>query len=114
MENHQNEIDVPVTGEIESVEGLLRTFWEKARTAAELITRLRQESKELRGQVERLERETGTLRSEVQTKDADIKRLRAEQAEWHDSNGHETFTNEDKENLKATIRGLIAKINSHL
>ncbi len=114
MENHQNEVEVPLTGESETVEGLLRTFWEKARTAADLITNLRRENQELRGRVEQLERERGSLRSEVQTKEAEVKRLRVEQAELRDSNGHETFTNEDKENLKATIRELIARINSHL
>ncbi|HUL44405.1 MAG TPA: hypothetical protein VLY03_08615 [Bacteroidota bacterium] len=99
--------------EVDAVEAV-RSFWEKVRQAGEIITRLREEKRELRTQVESMDRELQSLRSELRAKEQDLKRIRSEHAQVLNSNGHEFFSGEEREAIKTRIRELLAKINSHL
>lgn len=113
MDHYQTELDVHGT-ETETVESLLKSFWEKVRVAADLIHSLRQENRGLGERISMVEKELQAMRSEMAAKEQEVKRLRAEQAQLMSSNGHEYFSGEEREILKGRIRELIAKINTHL
>jgi chromosome segregation ATPase len=114
VNNHQDETNGTAVKEVGSIDTLIRSFWEKAHAASELITRLRSEQRSLSDRVAQLEREVTGLRSDVTNRDTELKRVRYERDQLLNSNGHERMTDEEKEHLKERIRELIAKINSHL
>jgi chromosome segregation ATPase len=111
---HQNETNGGAVKEIGSLDNLIRSFWEKAHAASELITRLRSDQQSLSERLAQIERELTTLRSELSTRELELKRARHERDQLIGSNGNERFTDEERDNLKERIRELIAKINSHL
>lgn len=113
MDQRQIESEVRI-GADAGVENVLRSFWEKARAAGELIARLREEKKGAERRLREMEQEVASLNSEIQSKEQELKRLRAEHVQLTSSNGREFFTAEEKEILRGRIRELIAKINSHL
>ncbi len=113
MDQRQAESEIIIAGDA-GVEHVLRSFWEKARAAGELIARLREEKRGAENRIGELEAEVASLRSEIQTKELELKRLRAEHVQLTSSDGREFFSPEEKEILKGRIRELIAKINSHL
>ena len=113
MDQHQTETQVLLNQEVDAVEAV-RSFWEKVRHAGEMITRLREEKRELQGHVETIDRDLQALRSELRDKEQELKQLRAEHAQILNSNGHEFFSGEEREAIKTRIRELLAKINSHL
>jgi predicted RNase H-like nuclease (RuvC/YqgF family) len=93
--------------ELRSVEAGLRALWESAHHAAETISRLREEKRELQGTVGRLEKEVAVLKSEVAA-------LRQKIAE-HGSNGKESAgAGEKNEELLARAREIIAKLDAYL
>jgi predicted RNase H-like nuclease (RuvC/YqgF family) len=113
--NHrQAETEINMIKDEGAVETALKAFWDKARAASELITRLRDELRALGERTERQERELLDLHADILGKDQELKRLRAEHAQLVKSDGKEFFTDEEKESLKNRIRELLAKINSHL
>ncbi len=114
MNPHQNETNGTAVKEVSSLDQLIRSFWEKAHAATELITRLRSEQRSLSDRLAQVEREVTALRSEITARDTELKRVRYERDQLLGSNGHERFTAEEREHLKERIRELIAKINSHL
>ncbi len=113
MDQRQIESEVRIAGDA-GIESVLRSFWEKARAAGELIARLREEKTEAERKLNEMEAEVASLGREIQAKEQELKRLRAEHAQLTSSNGREFFTTEEKEILRERIRELIAKINSHL
>ncbi len=92
----------------------LKTIWDKIRLATHLIIQLREEKHRLVSRADELERLVSSLRSDIQTKDQELKRLRTEHAQVLNSNGQQSFTEEQKEAIKSRIRDLISKINSYL
>ncbi len=114
MDRYQTELETRETEATGTVESLLKSFWEKIHVAADLIHSLRQENRGLGERLSMAEKELKALRLEMATKEQELKRLRAEQAQMMNSDGHEYFSDEEKEILKGRIRELIAKINTHL
>jgi len=114
VNHHPNETNGGAVKEAGSLDLLIRSFWEKAHAASELITRLRSEQQSLTERLSRLEHEVGQLRTDLTARESELKRTRYERDQLIGSNGHERFSDEERENLKERIRELIAKINSHL
>ena len=116
--NHRMETEIGTVRDAEAVESVLKAFWERARTAAMLITQLRQDKQSLEERTAGLESEAGRLRAELAEREQDLKRLRAEHAQLVNARGangsRDTFTAEEREVLKSRVRELLAKINSHL
>ncbi len=114
MNQVQNETSGTIVNGAGSLDHLIRSFWEKAHAASELINRLRSDQRSLSDRLSQVERELTALRSELATRESELKRVRYERDQLIGSNGHERFTEEEREHLKSRIRELIAKINSHL
>jgi len=120
--NHRQVVtDAVVSNEMNKIDDLLRAFWEKARAASDMIAALRADRHALEERLAGVERELASLRAqinakeqELRSKDQEAKRLKTERDQLISSNGHDRLSDEEKERLKARIRELIARINSHL
>lgn len=98
-----------------SVEVALKHLWEKIRIATELISQLREQNELYRTQKEGFEQEVIRLRNALAQKDQELKQLKANHSALTNSiGGNNILTSEEKEALKARIKELIARINSHL
>ena len=114
MNQPQIDTDVSVSRDVETVETIVKTFWDIARAATELIGQLREEKKGLLNRVNDLQHEIRSVRSTLVEREEELKRLHAEQAQFMNANGREFFSGEERENFKIRVRDLLAKINSHL
>lgn len=114
MNRRQDGLEVSVAEDMDNIDTILKTFWEKARFAAELIARLREEKRTLQDQCVKLQDELQKIHSDLSGKEQELKRLRAEHAQILSSISSDVFTTQDKDELKNKIRDLIAKINSYL
>jgi len=103
-----------MTRDLDAVENIVKSFWDRARAAATLITQLREETAGQTARLSELESQLLLLRRDLATKEQELKRLRAEHAQLLSANGHELLSGEEREMLKSRIRDIIAKINSHL
>jgi signal transduction protein with GAF and PtsI domain len=99
--------------EIRSLETSLEALWEKARRVSEALVQMKEQNGEFRKRVEDLEAIEQRLMRELADKEREVERLRQE-ALRAQSNGSNILTKEEKEALKARIKDLIVKINSHL
>ncbi|MBI5021068.1 MAG: hypothetical protein HZB59_06495 [Ignavibacteriales bacterium] len=99
---------------MENIEQVLRIFWEKTRRAAELISQLRETNKQLLISNQNLEQELQKTHLELVGKETEAKKLKQEHAQMQAVTSGEVFTVSEKDEVKNRIRGLIAKINSHL
>jgi len=98
---------------VQDIEDSLQRLWEKARAVSDLIVRLKNENKELRMQVESLKEQERLREEERSACVQQLEQLRAQLNEMQNQ-GQALIAKEEKEELKAKIRELIAKINSHL
>ena len=114
MNQHPTETEEVLSKEVNILDDALKSVWDKIRLATQLIGQLRDEKRKLTVRVDELDRQVATLRTDVISRDQELKRLRSEHAQLLNANGHQAFTDEDKENLKGKIRDLISKINSYL
>jgi chromosome segregation ATPase len=110
----QSDLEGPAVRDLGSLELALKTMWEKARAAADMIARLQSERTELQSSLRELEKSVSALRSEMLTKEQELKRLRAEHAQLSNLDGRNVFSEEEKEMFRGKIKDLISKINSHL
>ena len=88
MNQLQSDIDGPAVRDLGSLELALKTMWEKARAAGDMIARLQTEKTELQTTVQELERSLNSVRSELAVKEHDLKKLRAEHARRAPVVGH--------------------------
>ncbi len=114
MNNGHAEVEFATAGDIGTLDGTLKTMWEKARAASDLIGKLQSDKLELLGKVRDLEKGISSLRLDLSAKEQELKRLRAEHAVFLNNDGKNVFSEEEKEILKSRIKEIIAKINSHL
>ena len=114
MNQVQSDIEGPVVKDLGLLEVAIKTMWEKARAAGDLIARLQAEKLELLASVMNLEKGIATLRSEMSTKEQDLKRIRAEHAQLSSLDSKNVFSEEEKEMVRVRIKDLISRINSHL
>jgi chromosome segregation ATPase len=96
-----------------NIESAIKTLWEKARRAGELIAALKEENSGLRTKLEEVQLQLEQLNQELVQRDQTISQLEAEQAEA-DSKSNETFSNGEREALAAKVKDLLAKIDSYL
>lgn len=99
--------------ELKTIESSLEALWDKARRVSEVLVQLKETNGMLQGKVEDLESVAESLKQEIATKDRELERLRQDALRLQ-SNGSNILTKEEKEALKARIKDLIGKINSHL
>ena len=114
MNQVQSEVEGHAVKDLGSLELALKSMWEKARAASDLIARLQADKSELLSTVRELERGIASLRSDMVTKEQDLKRLRAEHTQLSNIDSKNVFPEEEKEMLRVKIKELISRINSHL
>ena len=113
MPDQHAEAEVMSGKEIRSLETSLEALWEKARRVSEALVQTKEKNGDLRKRVEDLEAVEQRLMRELADKEREVEHLRQE-ALRAQSNGSNILTKEEKEALKARIKDLIGKINSHL
>lgn len=113
MPDQHVEAEVMSGKDIKSLETSLEALWDKARRVSEVIVQLKDSNVELRKKVQDLEGSQQRLKEDLVSKERELERLRQEALRLQ-SNGSNILTKEEKEALKARIKDLIGKINSHL
>jgi len=113
LPDQQVEAEVMSGKEIKTLESSLEALWEKARRVSEALVQMRESNGELLRKVGDLESAGERLKQELATKERDLERLRQDALRLQ-TNGSNILTKEEKEALKARIKELIGKINSHL
>ncbi len=108
----QNSADTtgPVHGDFRTIESGLKSIWERARRAAEMIAELRAEKRDLQSQVSHLSDEVRQLRDELLRKEQLLKKLGSEAVS---SRGGQ-IANGERDALIVRVKELLAKIESHL
>ena len=113
MPDQQAEAEVMSGKEIKTLESSLEALWEKARRVSDVLVQLKEENGVLQKRVTELEAEESRLKQELAGRDQELARLHQDALRLQ-SNGSNILTKEEKEALKARIKDLITKINSHL
>lgn len=99
--------------DMQALEASLEKLWEKARRVSDLLLRLKEENRELKGWVKELERQEAQLKADLRAREQELEHMRAEMIRLQ-SNGSQVFSQEEKEALKQRIKDLIGKINTRL
>jgi len=99
--------------DIKTLESSLEALWEKARRVSDVLVQLKETNAALQKKVEDLESVERGLKQELSGKERELERLRQDALRLQ-SNGSNILTKEEKEALKARIKDLISRINSHL
>jgi chromosome segregation ATPase len=107
------EAEVSSGKDIKTLETSLEALWEKARKVSEVLVQLKETNTSLQKRVEDLESIEQRLKQELTSKQGELDRSRQEALRLQ-SNGSNILTKEEKEALKARIKDLIIKLNSHL
>lgn len=113
MPDQQTEAEVISGKDMKTIETSLEALWDKARRVSEVLVQLKESNSVLQKKVEDLEAVEQNLKQELALKDRELERLRQDALRLQ-SNGSNILTKEEKEALKARIKDLISKINSHL
>lgn len=98
---------------LQDIEESLQKLWEKAHAVSDMLVRLKNENKELRLQIESLREKDHLREAELQRRAQEVEQLRVQLAEIQ-AQGQALIAKEEQEELKAKLKELIAKINSHL
>jgi predicted nucleic acid-binding Zn-ribbon protein len=106
------ETNIPKPVEENSIEGALKTLWEKTRRAGEAIARLREEKMLMQTRVGELEREVMKLRKEISQKEELVAQVKA--AQFASSNDGSSFTHSQRLELINRVKELLAKIDPYL
>ncbi len=113
MPDQHTEAEVISGKDIKTIESSLEALWGKARRVSEVLVQLKETNGVLQRKVEDLEAVAQNLKQELTARDRELERLRQDALRLQ-SNGSNILTKEEKEALKARIKDLIGKINSHL
>lgn len=113
MEQPSTDLAAPSQGEVKSLESSLKTLWDKAKRAAEVIGELRDQKRLLETRVGQLEVELRQLQAELAKKDQLAKTMAAN-LKAVDPKRAVLFANGERETLAVRVRDLLAKIDAYL
>lgn len=114
MDNQDTEIETTLAHDAKAFEEILKVLWDKVRAAAGLVASMREEKQSLQERLLAVNNQLEALQNELHNKEQEIRKLRADLARSSNHDSAFGFSNEEREILRARIRELIAKINSHL
>lgn len=108
----QNQADVSHTMQSDSgtIDAWLKSLWDRARKAAELISRLRVEKAELQSKVASLEEELGRAKNELAKNEGKMRSL----ANENQGDNRSFMSNGDREQLSARVKELLAKLDGYI
>jgi chromosome segregation ATPase len=111
VEQNPSEVILPQHSDTKAIDVWLKSLWDRAKKAAELIARLRQEKADLEARVGALESELERLKVELGRNEEELRTLtvvRGEQVE------HAILSNGEKEMLTARVRDLLARLEGYV
>jgi hypothetical protein len=94
-----------------AIEAWLKSLWDRAKKAAELISLLREEKAELQTRVASMEEELTRVRQELTKDEEVIRTLSAGRGEEVDDS---VFSNGEREQLSAKVKDLLAKLEGYV
>jgi len=97
--------------ETRALDTWLKTLWDRAKKASELISHLREENAQLQTRVASMEEELSHLRQELAKGEEMIRTLSAERSKEADRS---IFANGESERLSAKVRDLLAKLDGYV
>lgn len=108
----QNLAEAPhvLQSDTKAIDVWLKGLWDRAKKAAEVISRLREEKAELQARVNTLEEELSRLKSDL---DRSEEQLRSVSSDQHGTD--QTFlSNGEREQLSAKVKDLLAKLDAYI
>lgn len=111
MDQNTAEVTHIPQADTRAIEVWLKSLWDRAKKAAELISRLREEKAELQTRVASMEEELARVRQELTKDEEMIRTLSAGRREEAD---HSVFSNGEKEQLSAKVRDLLSKLDGYV
>lgn len=102
-----------LTEDVQRLEGTLRELWSQTKQAAEMIQSLREQKRDLLVKVNELAGELKTLQSKLEQREEEVQIVHQQLQEAR-RNGLGIMDQEEKDELRNQIIGLLDKINSHL
>ena len=111
MDQNTAEVTHIPQADTKAIEVWLKSLWDRAKKAAELISRLREEKAELQTMVASMEEELIRLKQEFAKGEEMFRTLSAGRSEGAD---HSVFSNGEREQLSAKVRDLLAKLDGYV
>ena len=97
-------------GDTKAIDALLKNLWDRAKKAAEMISRLREEKAELHAIVASMEGELSRLKQDVVKNEEMIRSLSAERVEGN----HSLVSNGERELISARVKDLLTKLDGYI
>ncbi len=95
--------------QLANIESQIKTLWEKAQQAGDVINRLREDKHVLQARVGQLEQELARLRSDLHAREQQVQNMSATE-----SKSTPILSNGEKEQLTAKVKDLLARIDAYL
>lgn len=111
MDQNTAEVAHVPQSDTKAIDTWLKSLWDRAKKAAELISRLREEKAELQGRVASMEEELMRLKQELSKDEEMIRTLSPGPGEGPD---HAFFSNGEKEQLSAKVKDLLTRLDGYV
>lgn len=111
MDQNTAEVGHIPQADTKAIDTWLKSLWDRAKKAAELISRLREEKVELQNRVASMEEELTRLRLELAKDEEMIRTLSVGAGEAGD---HSLFSNGEKEQLSAKVKDLLTRLDGYV
>lgn len=110
MDQNSAETSHILQSDTKAIDAWLKSLWDRAKKAAELIARLREEKKDLQARVSSLESELLQVRNELAKNEELIRSLSTDR----DDAGRSGVLNGEQDQLGARVKVLLAKLDEYL
>lgn len=97
-------------GEAKAIDAWLKGLWDRAKKAAELIARLREEKVDLQTKVAFLEEELSRVKNELARNEDLVRSFSTERSEG----SQPLLSNGEREMLSAKVKDLMAKLDAYI
>lgn len=110
MDQNLAEASHVLQGDTKAIDAWLKGLWDRAKKAAEVISRLREEKAELQSRVNVLETELARVKDELEKNEAALRTVSSDQP----STDHSLLSNGEREQLSAKVKDLLAKLEGYI
>lgn len=110
MDQNSAEATHILPGDTKAIDVWLKGLWDRAKKAAELISRLREEKAELQARVNTLEEELSRLRGDLTKSEEMLRAVSSDRADPDQS----FLSNGEREQLSAKVKDLLAKLEAYI
>lgn len=110
MDQNSAEATHILQGDTKAIDVWLKGLWDRAKKAAELISRLREEKTELQNKVVSLEEELSRLRNDLTRSEEKLRTVAAERGDADQS----FLSNGEREHLSEKVKDLLAKLDAYI